>query len=341
MSNSSIGKDLIRRTLLKSTVPLLTCATGLSAQAGSIVSPVFGSRARSESVLMSALEPDARLGFLVRLCRYPESGVTWAWAQVFDRHQVYSFTDPSWVATRDATAVEGDRVQYVSAQGEAFIAFERLGSRAAPGSASMRLNLGLHLNPFAPDGPGRVPVTIEAGFQPHSSADGLLDGRSEIKGKVNARIVIAGRARALVAQGHFHEQQQETPRFVDPFVYFSGWGDRINFTLILGVPSSGNGAASSGGIVFQDGKPRRSTGFSIEPPSASRRFSVKLDDGTVLEGRADARYVYGQRIYGAWRPSRIVTGTFAGRRMTGMLNDWLPDRLPYIPSSSDAATPSP
>jgi hypothetical protein len=267
--------------------------------------------------------------------------VTWAWAQVFDRHQVYSFTDPSWVATRDATSVEADRVQYASAQGGAFIAFERLGSRAAPGSASMRLNLGLHRNPFAPDGQGTVPVTIEAAFQPHSSADGILDGRSEIKGKVNARIVIAGRERNLVAQGHFHEQQQETPRFVDPFVYFSGWGERINFTLILGVPSSRNGAPSSGGIVFQDGKPRRSTGFSIEPPSASRRFSVNLDDGTVLEGKADARYVYGQRIYGAWRPSRIVTGMFAGRRMTGMLNDWLPDRLPYIPSSPGAATPSP
>ncbi|MFN9356017.1 MAG: hypothetical protein ACK6A4_04200 [Alphaproteobacteria bacterium] len=341
MSNTSIGRDLKRRTLLKSAVPLLACAAGLPLQAGAVVNPPFGSRARSESVLMAAFAPDARLGFLVRLCRYPGSGVTWAWSQVFDRHQVYSFTDPAWGATRDATSVEADRVQYASAQGGAFIAFERLGSRAAPGSASMRLNLGLHRNPFAPDGPGRVPVTIEAGFQPHSSADGIIDGRSEIKGKVNARIVIAGRARTLVAQGHFHEQQQETPRFVDPFVYFSGWGERINFTLILGVPSAGNGAASSGGIVFQDGKPRRSTGFSIEPPSASRRFSVKLDDGTVLEGRADARYVYGQRIYGAWRPSSILNGMCAYRRMTGMINAWLPDRLPYIPSSPGAATPSP
>lgn len=341
MSNTSISKDLDRRTLLKAAVPLLACAAGWPAQAGAVVQPAFGTRARSESVLMAAIDPEARLGFLARLCRYPGSGVTWAWAQVFDHQQVYSFTDPSWGATRDATSVDADRVQYESAQGGAFVAFERLGSRTAPGSAAMRLNVGLHRNPFAPDGQGSVPVMIEAGFQPHSSADGLLDGRSEIKGKVNARIVIAGRERRLVAQGHFHEQHQETPRFVDPFIYFSGWGDRINFTLILGVPSSGNGSASSGGVVFQDGKPRRSTGFSIEPPSASRRFSVKLDDGTVLEGQADARYVYGQRIYGAWRPSRIVTGTFAGRRMTGMLNDWQPERLPYSPVSNGAAAPSP
>lgn len=341
MSDSPIGMNLKRRSVLQSAVPLLVCAAGLPAQASSVVTPPFGSRARSESVLMAAFAPDARLGFLVRLCRYPESGVTWAWAQVFDRHQVYSFTDPAWRATRDATAVEADRVTYASAQGEAFIAFERLGSRASPASAAMRLNVGLHRNPFAPDGQGTVPVTIEAAFQPHSSADGLLDGRSEIKGQVNARIVVAGGERKLVAQGHFHEQQQETPRFVDPFIYFSGWGERINFTLILGVPSSGNGAASSGGIVFQDGKPRRSTGLSIEPPSASRRFSVKLDDGTALEGRADARYVYGQRIYRAWRSSSIVTGTFAGRRMTGMLNDWLPARIPYIPASPGAHAPSP
>ena len=306
-----------------------------------MVNPVFGSRARSESVLMAAYEPDARLGFLVRLCRYPQSGVTWAWAQVFDRQQVYSFTDPAWGAERDATAVEADRVRYESAQGDAFIAFERLGSRAAPRSASMRLNVGLHRNPFAPDGPGRVPVTIEAAFQPHASADGLLDGRSEIKGRVNAHIVIAGHKRNLVTQGHFHEQQQETPRFVEPFIYFSGWGERINFTLILGVPASGNGAAASGGVVFQDGKPKKSTGFSIEPPAASRRFRVDFDDGTALHGVADARYVYGQRIYGAWRPSRIITGELAGRRIAGMLNDWLPERLPYMQPSFGTTTPSP
>lgn len=341
MSDSMMGMPLKRRTLLRVAVPFLGCAAGLPLQAAALVKPAFGARTRSESVLMAAFDPETRGGFLVRLCRYPGSEVTWAWAQVFDRQQVYSFTDPSWVSTRDITSVEADRVQYVSGQDKALVTFLRQGPRAAPGSATMRMNLGMHRNPFAPDGEGKVPVTIEAAFQPVSSADGLLDGRSEIKGQVSARIVLAGRTINLVAQGHFHEQQQENPRFVEPFIYFSGWGERINFTLILGVPASRNGAASSGGIVFQDGKPKKSTGFAIEPPAASRHFRIGFDDGTALEGIADARYVYGQRIYGAWRPSSIFTGELAGRRISGMLNDWIPARLPYLQPSFGAAAPSP
>jgi hypothetical protein len=49
-----------------------------------------------------------------------------------------------------------------------------------------------------------------------------------------------------------------------------------------------------------------------------------------MQGHADATYVFGQRIYGAWRPSRIVRGEVDGIRFAGMLNDWRPEKLPYI-----------
>lgn len=323
--NGIFDRAVPRRAVIASSLPLVAAATMRPAAATTSDRPAFGAPARSESVVMSALDPDARSGFEVRLCRYPDEGLTWVWAQVFHASRVYSFTDTTWPCTRAMTPVDEAGAQYAASQAEGRIVFDRAGSRPAPRGVKLALSLGLHQNPFAPDGPGRTPVELIAEFMPVSASEGILDGRSEIKGTIGAKLRIGNRSLALACLGHYHEQVQEKPRFVDPFVYFRGWGRGIYFTMLRGAAAS-----SSGGVLFQDGKPIRAVAFDVAPPSASRRFRIKREDGSSMQGHADATYVFGQRIYGAWRPSRIVRGEVDGIRFAGMLNDWRPEKLPYI-----------
>jgi hypothetical protein len=281
----------------------------------------------SESVQMSAFTEDAQTGFVCRLCRYPTAGVAWVWAHVFEPGRVWSYTDDQLPTSGPLIDLAAAEVSYRQAGG-ADLTYRRTGPRAQPTLATLDARLAAHDNPRPEHGRGATPVRIQAELRSDTAQVGILPDRAEAKGKVDAVLTIGGRTVRVRGSGHFHEQPQSTPRFVDPFTWLRGSGEDVALTFARGA----KGPADLGGYLTAGGRTDAVTGFRITPPGPVRRYETELESGRRLSAEIRPTHTYWVRIYDGWRNSQIFPGEIEGRRFVGGLNDWMSERLSYLPA---------
>ncbi|HNM78490.1 MAG TPA: hypothetical protein PKI89_09005, partial [Tepidiformaceae bacterium] len=92
-----------------------------------------GQETRSEAVLLESASTDGQLAFTLRLCRYPELGISWLWGHVFAGGRVYVFADHTQPCDRSVTNLDTDSVVYAHGAGTApAFRFERMGPLLGP-----------------------------------------------------------------------------------------------------------------------------------------------------------------------------------------------------------------
>lgn len=291
---------------------LLGGGTMLRAQEGhGQVTP--GAEVWSESLMLLHFDPALANGVSVRVSRYPDLNVTWVWCHVLFDGDLYTYTErrlPSTAARNTAESVLG---RYDS--DPAGLTFARVGPVAALQSLTLSAQTWCHAGRSGIDGPGEVPVVIEATFRPDAPKGNLPPGRSEWTGMADIRLAVGGRQRHLAGIAKAHEQTQTAPRFSQPFTYAMTWSPTASF---IATASPGRRY----GNLELDGVQRAVTQFTPAPPGAARRFSVVLEDGATLDGIARRVARYDVPVFDRMWNGNVVRMELAGRELIGMMNDW-------------------
>lgn len=297
-----------RNLLLSAGAAALTaaCASG----AGSVATPSGGLEGRviyTESVQMSGGAPNGSSVFSIRLCQYPEIGVAWVWASVMTPEGNFLFADNEipW-SGQAADAANATDVHYAASAGDMTIRFSRTGKHGAIDGGTLEFEKG-----------GEGGFRVSAKFTRSDGYVGLLDGRSEMFGTVEAVIEAGGETRTISAPGQWHEQPQTEPRFTVPFVYSSLWGKGISGTLLQSPEGSGAYALRPGKAPEIFSK----AGFS--PPGAERTVELVGEDGTTHTLHLEQRHLYTLEIYGKTWIGTFVHGSYMDQPVVGFINNWL------------------
>ena len=330
--------DISRRSLFTLAVAgLSSCARDRSTEPGAndhvdVKPPLEGRETYSESVYADAVSADGLRGFILRIGRYPDVGISWAWGHVFHDGEVFAFTNHELPCTAQQTDLEGRLARYSLPGDGPMLHLERRGERAAPTLCTARAQLPAHRSAHPPHGPGDTAVRIDASFAPAHEPVSSLSGRTEVLGDVSGSVEIDGPRRAegqngeFAWRGHFHEQVRTSPRWMASFCYATLRGDGYQSVAI----KLEQGAV---GFVIREGRAAKVTEFEIEAPSetlATRRFVLALEDGERIEGTYQDTYVYSVPIYDVRRRGSIVVGEASGTAISGCVNDYLPHRLTYL-----------
>ena len=271
----------------------------------------------SESVYLDAVSPDGTSGLVLRLGRYPSLRTAWVWAHVFTAEGGVGFNDQQVACDQTVVAVEDPDVTYSNADGSA--SFHRDGPRGAIRSGHAAVRVAAHEGTTVPDGPGSIPLVVDATFTPHGVLPGAgnLPGRTEEHGTVRVRASWPGGGLDLEALGQWHEQHQDAPRFQVPFTYLTVRGAGLSLVAIVGPKASG-------GIVRRKGEGLRATAVRIAAPADERELVADLDDGSTLIGLLRTTHRYSVPIGDRRRPGTLVTGTLDGTPVSGCANHWTP-----------------
>lgn len=312
-----------REFVLAASACLGSCAGGELGGGYSLgARPALGVDTWSESASLVGISTSGEKGFSVRLCRYPDVGVSWLWATVFDAPHVYAYSQVDLPCERDHTDLDAKAVRYGVRTGAASIWIDRHGPRSSPVAVRMRAALPMRATARVGRATGPHHVGLSAEFVPLTVNEGMLEGRTELKGVVNATVTINGREERLTVGGHFHEQPQPSARWTEPFVYASGWGRKFSFTVIRGV-------RSSGGYMFRDRRAEKVIDFVITRPAALRALRMVLESGAVIQGSMRTTLRYDLRIYDDWRNSEVSVGAIDERGCVATINDWLGRAIRY------------
>lgn len=312
-------------------------------------SKVAGQTLYSESAYLDLVSDDGETGFIARIGRYPSLGRSWLWAHAFDRNGMYCFTTENGSSTSEATDLDRSDVEYKGRGDGARLRLLRRGPRSAPrhfyAEASFRGHFSDRLTTRAggahpPHGRGAVKVSLSALLRPGHPPASNLSGRTEVLGEGTAHLTIGGQTHSLSARGHFHEQTQERPRFVNPFVYATLRGEGFYSEAIRHE----NGSV---GFAWIDDRLFQVTDFAIEAPqetaAGKRRYRLLAKsepDGATrrIEAELSEQHLYSVPIYDQRRRGTIVQANLrsdAGtpgshaRTVSGCVNDHLSERLDY------------
>lgn len=292
---------------------LAGAATGLVTGCASAPRPkgrgegLEGRETYSESVQLSAASPDAGTVFSIRLCQYPEIGLAWAWASLLTPEGSFLFAENevAWSGVAAEAATRPEAI-YRAQAGDMMIAFSRTGQHGAIDAGRLEFRKG-----------GRGGFRVNAEFAPTGGFTGLLEGRSEMFGKVDAEITAGGHRFTLNGPGQWHEQPQSAPRFTVPFVYGSLWGRSVNGTLLQSSEGSGAYALrpDTAPLIFRE--------VTFGPPGPHRRVDLVAQDGTEQALTLDLLHLYTVPIYGRPWTGSFVRGAFLGEPVLGFVNNWM------------------
>lgn len=288
--------------------------------------PPQGRTLVSQSVMLSAANTAGTHFAAIRLCQYPDAGVTWLWCNVLTPKGFYQFASNRlpWAGpTLSGPKASGAQYRAAGVTGRlaAEAVVEREGTLASP--TAVTLNAGFDSDTGLGAVPGRVQLT--ATFAPHAEFAGLLPGRTEAFGHARFALLIDGKTLVFEGPGQFHEQAQTEARFTTPFVFASLWSENA-FSTLLESPTG------SGGYVIDSGRPRPllAPQFDLSPRALS--FTYKNGGIERVSGLA-VIHSYAVPIYGQLWRGRFVRGAVFGRQMVGMVNAW------QKPSAPTAAVP--
>lgn len=172
-----------------------------------------------------------------------------------------------------------------------------------------------------------MPVRLTGTFEPAHDSVSSLSGRTEVLGRVEAELTVDGATTSLRARGHFHEQVRSTPRWVAPFCYATLRGPGVHSVAI----KLARGAV---GFLLRGDEASKVTEVEIDAPApsaASRRVVLHLEGGEKVAGTYHDSYVYSVPIGEVRRRGSVVRGELAGVKVSGCVNDYLPERLEYLP----------
>jgi hypothetical protein len=257
---------------------------------------------RTESVYLDAVSPDGADAFVVRLQRNLGEATAWLWVHVFRGGEVWGSVAEDLPCGEAAVDPASAPCRYEDAAST--VVFERHG-----GGPAMRGTLRA-----AAATPTGVPLRVEATFAVTmlTGDEGLLGGRTERHGAVEATITVGADSWTLDALGQWHEQHQDTPRFGVPFTYMTVRGAARSLVGLVTPRGSGALVASPAGAERVDQ-------LMIDPPGPRRSVVAGHVGGTLR-----ATYTYELPIGGHPRASSIVVGDLDGSPVSGCVNDWRP-----------------
>jgi hypothetical protein len=253
--------------------------------------------ARTESRYLDLVSDDGRLALVTRLAHHPHEGVSWLWAHLFTPDGCVGYVDnalpdpwPDGVVAR----FDGD---------------ER--------TAEVELAVPAHPQATVPEGAGPVPLRCSARFTATGAAGGTLPGRTEVLGDVRAEVVVGDRTVELAGRGQWHRQEQDGPRFRQPFTYGTLRGDGLGVVLL----TSGD---RGGALVVRPASVERAARLEIDPPDGERTLAIGFDDGRRLDGRLRTTYRYTVPLPTGPRPGTVVVGDVGEVAVSGCVNDFAP-----------------
>lgn len=294
----------------------LSGAGRLLAAEASYGAVIPGAEAWSESLMLLHFDEALRNGISVRVSRYPDQNVTWVWCHVLFDGQLYSYTERRLPCTALRNTAEVATGKYDSAG--AGVRFARIGLAAMLESIQLSTQNLCHAGGSDRDGPGEVPVGIEATFRPSALKDNLPAGRSEWTGIADIQLSVAGKRLRLTGIAKAHEQIQTAPRFNAPFTYAMTWSETASF-IATASPARRYGNLEIGGID------RAVSRFEPGAPAAVRPFRVILADGETLTGTATRVARYDVPVFDRLWNGNIVRVELGDLRLIGMMNDWRPE----------------
>jgi hypothetical protein len=277
---------------------------------------IQGAESWSESLMLLHFDPILANGISVRVSRYPERNVTWVWCHVLADGHIYSYTERRLPCSRERNTPDLVAARYDSET--AGVAFRRVGTVGAVQRIELSAHAWCRSGGDGVDGPGDVPVVIEASFRPDAAKDNLPTGRAEWTGTVEIHLTVGGRPLQLSGIAKAHEQIQIAPRFNDPFTYAMTWSPTASF-----IATASRGRRY--GNLEIDGVARAVTSFAPAPPAAERHFSVVLDDGETLDGVARRVAHYDVPVFDRFWNGNIVRVELGRNQLIGMMNDWRPE----------------
>ncbi len=276
----------------------------------------------SESIHSGAVSADGQYGINTRLCRYPALGAAWIWVHVYTPDGFWAFTDHCAPSGVDKTPVDAQSATFHATNPD-LLRYDRTGPRSAPETVRASAVVQARASRTPRHGPGTVPLSLDLSFKAGLSYEGLLEGRTEVFGRSSVRVIIDGQVITFEGPSQYHEQVQDTPRFTEPFVYATLWGESAASTLL-----SGN--QGSGGYLLRPDQTLGFTSFSISPPGPERRLTVTREDGSKIEGRALRRQRYAIPVYDHIWLGSMASVDLAGQRLLGNINEFLPEQLTYL-----------
>ena len=277
--------------------------------------PPLGQTSPSESVHFTFATDDGALQGTVRLCRYPQAGVSWGWIFLRSPAGLHLLVDHHLPCSPEATPLEADHVRYVS-EAPLALTFERDGAMSHPQACRIAAR-----GVSRPHGGAPVEIGITAAFTPDRGFAGLLAGRSEVFGSATGVARVGERSFPFTARGQHHEQAQAAARFTSPFSYGLLWSDKTAVTL-LATPDT------SGGYRLRGGGVETATDVTLTKPGRTRHGRVTLG-GKARTLAVRELALLPVDIYGRpWRGA-MVEAEVDGERLRGVLNDFDPARMTY------------
>jgi hypothetical protein len=268
---------------------------------------------RSESVLLSVTTDDASASLFGRLCRYPSARVAWIWVMGHLPDRSFGFVtdgEPCGAERVDPAAAD---VRYAPLD-PARACFERRGARETPSEARFACRLPAHACAHLPAGPGPVDLEAEASFVGEHAAGATLAGRTELLGRARAAVALGRERFEIEGRAQWHEQEQDAPRFREPFTYASLRGPRHAMVLVAGP-------WGSRAFVRSDREQARALGASFDGLRAAR---VELAGRDPLEISLDVRHRGSLPLYGRRWLGHQVVARLGGERLSGFVNRWDP-----------------
>lgn len=275
-----------------------------------------GADAWSESLMLLHFDEALNNGISVRVSRYPDQNVTWVWCHVLFEGQMYSFTERRLPCSPTRNTAELATGRYDAAG--AGVSFVRTGPVAKLENMQLSIEGLCHAGGSDQDGPGAVPVVIEAAFRPVSLKGNPRPGRSEWTGSADIQISVAGKRQRLTGIAKAHEQTQTAPRFDVPFTYAMTWSETASF-IATASSARRNGNLEIGGVDHAVSL------FAPGAPGAVRSFRVVLGSGETLRGTATRVARYDVPVFDRLWNGNIVRVELGDHRLIGMMNDWRPE----------------
>lgn len=275
-----------------------------------------GEETWSESLMLLHFDEALSNGISVRVSRYPDNNVTWVWCHVLFEGQMYSFTERrlSCAPTHNTGDLATGRYESAGAG----ISFVRSGPVTQLESMQLSIQNLCHAGGSDQDGPGEIPVVIEAVFHPVSLKGNPRPGRSEWTGNADIQISVGGRVQRLTGIAKAHEQTQTAARFAEPFTYAMTWSETASF-IATASSVRRNGNMEIGGVDHAVSL------FAPGAPGAVRAFTVVLDSGETLTGTATRVARYDVPVFDRLWNGNIVRVELGDHRLIGMMNDWRPE----------------
>jgi hypothetical protein len=241
-------------------------------------------------------------------------------AYVGGRH--YAVVDPaiSLEGSASATPVSSDSATFdvAESQGIRVATFRRHGP-AMLGHVTATTKMRETYHP--PVGAGTETVSAEIVFSASHGGANVRPGRFEVFGAAEAEIVTPQGTFRISGPAKWHEQTGPRAQFAPAFTYFWGSSGRV------GLLARGGGSGDPWGYLVEGATVTPVERFTIESVGpGSRRFSVALADGRLIEGSASELRATSVPIEDRRRPSSTVRIDSNLGDMIGHLNDWDPAR---------------